>query len=80
MMFPIAESVGDLIYQETSSVRNLTQVLANQFEAVRLGYNDKAATLAILYRHSLTHQDEMQGLLIWYVERLPFDDLLLFSG
>jgi hypothetical protein len=61
-MLPIAESIGDLIYRGNSTVKNLTSVLATEFEAERPGYNGKAATLAILYRHSLTHQDELQAL------------------
>ena len=70
MMFPIAESVGDLIHRQDSTVRNLTLVLQNQFGT---GYKDKANILAVLYRHSLTHQDEMRCLLtdkkevIWIV-------------
>ena len=39
MMFPIAESVGDLIYlNDQSTVQNLISVLENDFEAVRTGY------------------------------------------
>ena len=62
-MFPIAESIGDLIHQDGSTGRNLTLVLQNQLEAVRQGYKDKANILAVLYRHSLMHQDEMRCLL-----------------
>jgi hypothetical protein len=64
MLFPIAESIGDLMYRnDKSTVNNLTSVLANEFEVVRRGYNRMANILAVLYRHSLTHQDEMRGLL-----------------
>ena len=62
MMFPIAESVGDLIYRKPSTSDNLICVLENYFEAVRPGYLGKAKTLAQLYRHSLTHQDELRRL------------------
>jgi hypothetical protein len=62
MTFPIAESIGDLVYRHDSTVQNLRLVLEHDFEAVRTGYADKSAALALLYRHSLTHQDEMRSL------------------
>lgn len=62
MMFPIAESVGDLIYRSSSTAQNLQAVLGNEFEAVRSGYKGKAAVLALLFRHSLTHTDELRTL------------------
>ena len=63
MMFPIAESVGDLIYREDERpARNLICVLENEFQEVRAGYLGKAETLALLYRHSLIHQDELRTL------------------
>src|SRR5262245_41809907 len=63
MMFPIAESVGDLIHR-TNSTQNLKFVLETEFEEVRSGYQGKAATLALLFRHSLIHQDELRKLSI----------------
>jgi hypothetical protein len=60
MTFPIAEALGDLIYRDKSTVTNLTSVLANEFEAERKGYRGKAACIALLYRHSLTHTDELR--------------------
>ena len=64
MLFPIAEAIGDLIYRnDTGTVKNLTSVLKSEFEAERPGYAKMASTLAVLYRHSLTHQDEMRSLL-----------------
>lgn len=64
MLFPIAESLGDLIHRDSSTVRNLTSVLDAEFEAVRPGcYKGKSATLALLYRHSLTHQDETRSVI-----------------
>jgi hypothetical protein len=62
MMFPIAEAVGDLIYNHQSTARNLISVLEKEFEAVRSGYLGKSKILAQLYRHSLTHQDELRSL------------------
>jgi hypothetical protein len=59
MMFPIAESVGDLIYgeknekQKKGPTANLTCVLEKEFAARSLNYKGKAETLAMLYRHSL---------------------------
>lgn len=68
-LFPIAESIGDLIYRnDKSTVRNLTSVLKGEFEAERTGYAKVASTLAVLYRHSLTHQDEMRCLLTSGIE------------
>ena len=63
MLFPIAEAIGDLIYRnDKSTVRNLTAVLENEFESVRPGYKGKANVIALMYRHSLTHTDEMRAL------------------
>ena len=62
MMFPVAESLGYLIYRDTSTARNLVRVLEVEFEAARPGYLGKAKILAQLYRHSLTHQDELRSL------------------
>jgi hypothetical protein len=62
MMFPVAESLGDLIYRNPSTVENLQCLLETELEAVRAGYGGKAATLALLFRHSLTHTDELRTL------------------
>ena len=63
MLFPIAESIGDLIYRNDSlTVMNLTSILENEFERVRPGYKGKANVIAQMYRHSLTHTDEMRAL------------------
>src|SRR5262245_25962658 len=60
MMFPVVESLGDLIYrQNNATARNLRSVLEKEFESVRAGYAGKAALLTLLYRHSLTHHDEL---------------------
>jgi hypothetical protein len=62
MTFPVAESIGSLIHGHNSTVRNLRAVLEHEYEAVRPGYAGKSAALALLYRHALTHQDELQSL------------------
>ena len=60
-MFPVAESLGDLIYRnDESTTKNLRAVLECEFAAVRPGYAGKAALLAHLYRHSLAHHDELR--------------------
>ena len=77
ILFPIAESLGDLIYRNASTVKNLTSVLGTEFEAERSGYKGKEATLALLYRHSLTHQDEMRSVVTPTREcrwRLSYDE------
>jgi hypothetical protein len=56
LLFPIAEAVGFLIHGEAHT-RNLIEVIENEFESVRPGYNGKAETIAKLFRHSLTHTD-----------------------
>ena len=63
MTFPIAEAVGDLIHR-ASTGQNLQSVLENEFEAVRAGYQGKAAILTLLFRHSLAHTDELRTLVI----------------
>lgn len=62
MMFPVVEGIADLIYHGTATgtADALVKVLNTEFEAVRQGYAAKAALLTLLYRHSLTHQDEMR--------------------
>ncbi len=61
VMFPVTESLGDLIYQDDqSTAQNLRSIFENDFESVRSGYGNKAASLTVLYRHSLTHHDELR--------------------
>jgi hypothetical protein len=77
ILFPIAESLGDLIYRNVSPVKNLTSVLGTEFETERSGYKGKEATLALLYRHSLTHQDEVRSVVAPTREcrwRLSYDE------
>lgn len=60
-MFPVAESLGDLIYRnDESTTKNLRSVLECEFESVRAGYAGKAALLAHRYRHALAHHDELR--------------------
>ena len=64
MMFPVAESLGDLIYQTPNqTAQNLKKVLETQFQNVRGKYSGKAAILTQLFRHSLTHSDEPRTLM-----------------
>jgi len=59
-MFPIAESIADLVYRSSNTAEQLVKVLATEFEAVRPAYKGVAATLTLMYRHSLAHQDELR--------------------
>jgi hypothetical protein len=46
-MLPIAESIADLVYRSSNTAEQLVKVLATEFEAVRPGYKDVAATLTL---------------------------------
>ena len=60
-MFPVAESLGDLIYRkDNETAQNLCNLLQNEFGQVRPTYRGKAALLTQLYRHSLVHHDELR--------------------
>ena len=80
MMFPVVESLGDLMYRrDRATAQNLRSVLDKEFEEVRTGYRRKSAILTLLYRHSLTHHDELQTIksggkeVGWMVT--PFEDI-----
>lgn len=83
MMMPIAESLGDLVYRKDNATSaNLIRVLENEFETVHPGYHGKAACIAVLYRHGLTHHDELRCLqtagreLVWQMSfGIPTDHL-----
>lgn len=60
-LFPVAESIGDLIYKDKPTI-NLTNVLENDFSKLRPEYTDKGKMIALLYRHSLIHQDEPRSI------------------
>ena len=62
MTFPIAESLGDLIYRNDHTTENLRNILSNELDDVRRGYKANAACLATIYRHGLMHTDEMRTL------------------
>jgi hypothetical protein len=62
MMFPIAESLADLVYRTEKTADNLRRLFEREFEGVRRGYAGKAAILTLLFRHSLTHTDELRSL------------------
>lgn len=61
-MMPIAESIGDLVYQSDSTVENLEKVIDNDLAKIRPIYKGKGAIIALLYRHSLMHQDEPRSI------------------
>lgn len=74
IMFPVAESLGDLLYgNQGQTTAALRQILEQEFEIARPGYRGKAAILTLLFRHSLAHQDELRQLvngdrrLTWHV-------------
>lgn len=60
-LFPIAESIGDLIYQGRPTV-NLTKVIDNDFSKIGPEYAGKGKIISQLYRHSLIHQDEPRSI------------------
>lgn len=59
MVFPVVESIGDLVFREKSSTNNLKCILKEEFGKHNKAYFDVAALLIILYRHSLIHHDEL---------------------
>lgn len=61
-MMPIAESLGYLIYGHDSTSRNLEELIENELAAVRPIYKGKGALIAVLYRHSIMHQDEPRSI------------------
>lgn len=61
-MMPIAESIGDLIYRNDSTSKNLEDLIENELAEVRPIYKGKGALIAVLYRHSFMHQDEPRSL------------------
>lgn len=63
MIFPIAESIGDLIYR-SSTTENLQKYLENDLSKIDIRYSNYSAILPQLFRHSLIHQDELRTLVI----------------
>ena len=62
MLFPVAESIGDLIYRGSSS-DNLVNLFKNDLSKYNENYAKVAGLVTLMYRHSLTHQDEMRSLM-----------------
>lgn len=61
MLFPIAESLGDLLYQNNNgTAKNLLDILEKDFVQYNKNYQELSAIISLLYRHSLIHQDEMR--------------------
>lgn len=63
MIFPIAESIGDLIHRSSSTV-NLESFFKDDLSKIDDRYSEYSAILAQLFRHSLLHQDELRTLII----------------
>lgn len=59
MLFPVAESLGDLLYRKTPS-KNLINIFEKDLSEYNPRYKQISAILTCLYRHSLIHQDEMR--------------------
>jgi len=59
MLFPVAESLGDLAYRADSST-NLLKILREEYASVNPSYGKLAALLIYIYRHSLTHTDALR--------------------
>jgi len=67
-LFPIAESISDLLYfRESDDVRKsqefLIKLLRERFGKINPGYTQYAGVLVVMYRHSLTHQDVLRAIL-----------------
>jgi len=60
MLLPIAESLGDLVYQEGETTENLRRIFAEELVSYSENYGKVAALLSLIYRHSLMHQDELR--------------------
>jgi hypothetical protein len=64
-LFPVAEAIADLLHHDKNegTAKRLTRFLSADLEGIRTGYERLAATLTVLYRHALTHTDEMRVLI-----------------
>lgn len=67
-LFPIAEAVSDLAYYRQSqgslhTQEMLIKLFRERFGTINKGYAQFAGVLVVIYRHSLTHQDELRTLL-----------------
>lgn len=52
-LFPIAESIGDLIYNNTSTIKNLIDLFENELAAINTSYENCSHIVPQLFRHSL---------------------------
>jgi hypothetical protein len=59
MLFPVAESIGDLAYRSSPSA-NLLRILREEYIALNPNYGKVAALLIYIYRHSLIHSDALR--------------------
>lgn len=59
-LFPIAESIGALLYKR-SSTENLKNIFLKELSVYNPKYGEFAALVALIYRHSLIHQDELRN-------------------
>lgn len=62
MSIPIAESIGALLYDNESTVQNLTDIFENNLSSYNLNYKNLANILIMLYRHPLIHSDEIRAI------------------
>lgn len=62
MSIPIAESIGALLYDNESTVQNLTDIFENNLSSYNLNYKNLANILIMLYRHPLIHSDEIRSI------------------
>lgn len=59
MMFPVVEAMGDLLFSEKASNKNLRLALEDM-ASMNKGYADLSALIILLYRNALIHQEEMR--------------------
>jgi len=60
ILMPIAEAIGDLIYQDSPS-QNLVRLFENELVKYKPNYKKVAALIILIFRHSLVHQDEVRS-------------------
>lgn len=62
MSIPIAESIGALLYDNESTVQNLTDIFENDLSVYNQNYRNLVNILIMLYRHPLIHSDELRAI------------------
>jgi len=61
MLFPVAESIGDLVYRRNSTIENLFMILKEKYATIcNIEYAKVAALLILVYRHSMIHTDALR--------------------